>query len=84
MQKEAATISEMLYQALKLDRVHAFGDISISQLFEKIDYLIELTMKNDLNTIIGQKPATLICIFSLSGARFTFTREKNVKQVQQK
>jgi hypothetical protein len=32
----------MLEKALKLDRVHTFGDISVSQLLEKINWLTEI------------------------------------------
>ena len=66
----------MLKKALKLDRVHDFGDISLSQLLEMMDYLIELTRTYDHNTIIGPKPTTLICIFNLSGNRLSITSEK--------
>ena len=34
--------SKMLKQALKLDKVHTFGDISQSQLLEKIDWVTEI------------------------------------------
>ena len=31
----------MLKKALKLDQVHVFGDISLSQLIEKLDFAVE-------------------------------------------
>ena len=34
--------AKMLEIALKLERVHTFGDISVSQLFEKIIWLTEI------------------------------------------
>ena len=34
--------AEMLEIALKLERVHTFGDISVSQLLEKINWLTEI------------------------------------------
>ena len=39
--------SEMLKIALKLDRVHTFGDMSNSQLVEKIDWVTMITKKVD-------------------------------------
>ena len=39
----------MLEQALKLDQVHTFGDLSMSQLVEKIDLMTEMTLFNELN-----------------------------------
>ena len=37
----------MLEIALKLDEVHTFGDMSKSQLFEKMDWLIEKAIIED-------------------------------------
>ena len=45
----------MLKKALKLNRVYTFGDLSMSQILEKIDFLIELALKNDYNTKQGLK-----------------------------
>ena len=56
----------MLRKALKLDRVHTFCDISMSQLLEKIDFLIELTLKSDHDTNQRSKITTLVSIISLS------------------
>ena len=36
--------TEMLEIALKLERVHTFGDISVSQLLEKINWLTEIVI----------------------------------------
>ena len=40
---------DMLKKALKLDQVHVFGDISMSQFLEKIDFAIEKASINQLN-----------------------------------
>ena len=37
----------MLKKALKLDKVHTFGDFSVSQIVEKIDFLNEMSHIND-------------------------------------
>ena len=43
---------DMLKKALKLDQVHIFGDISMSQLLEKIDFTIERINFNQLKILI--------------------------------
>ena len=35
---------KILKVGLKLDEVHTFGDLSMSQLIEKIDYLTEISI----------------------------------------
>ena len=47
---------DMLKKALKLDQVHIFGDISMSQLLEKIDFTIERINFNQLNRDKKLKP----------------------------
>ena len=54
----------MLKQALKLDQVHTFGDLSMSQLLEKIDLMTELALFNQFNST--QPTQTLIFIISLA------------------
>ena len=56
----------MLKKALKLDRVYTFGDFSDSQIFEKLDFLIELSLSNYHDTAQGPKQTILITIISLS------------------
>ena len=56
----------MLKKALKLDRVHIFGDISLSQLLEKMDFLTEFGLTNDHLKTQGLEKRILITIISLS------------------
>ena len=37
----------MLRKALKLDKVHTFGDFSVSQIIEKLNFLAEIASTND-------------------------------------
>ena len=60
-----APCATMLKKALKLDRVHTFGDFSDSQIFEKLDFLIELSLSNYHGTTQGPKPTILITIINL-------------------
>ena len=55
----------MLKKALKLDQVHTFGDISKSQVVEKLDLMTETALFNQHNS---KQPnsQTLIVIFSLA------------------
>ena len=39
---------QMLKKALKLDQVHTFGNISVSQLVEKFDFVTERVLFNEL------------------------------------
>ena len=80
LQRGATPCVTMLKEALKLDRVHKFGDISISQILEKMDFVTELTLINDSSAKLGPKPTTLICFFSLSGTRFSFASEQDRKK----
>ena len=61
-----APCAKMLKKALKLDRVHIFGDISLSQLLEKMDFCTELGLANDYLKIQGLERRILISIISLS------------------
>ena len=56
----------MLKKVLKLDQVHIFGDISESQLKEKMDFLTERAIANDLNKAHGPKQLTFITVISLA------------------
>ena len=57
----------MLKEALKLDQVHVFGDVSMSQLVEKVDSMTERTYYNDKELNKTQpKTQTLIMIISLA------------------
>ena len=40
----------MLKKALKLDKVHTFGDISMSQVVEKLDLMTEIALFNQINS----------------------------------
>ena len=55
----------MLKKALKLDQVHTYGDLSVSQLREKMDLVTEVTAYNQLK---NKQPNTqvLITIISLA------------------
>ena len=56
----------MLKKALKLDQVHTFGgDISMSQVVEKIDLMTEIALFNQLNST-QPNTQTLIFIISLA------------------
>ena len=57
---------QMLKKALKLDQVHTFGDISKSQVVEKLDLMIEIALFNQLNSS-QPNSQTLIVIISLAG-----------------
>ena len=56
----------MLKNVLKLDQVHIFGDISESQLKEKMEFLNEKAIANDLNKAHGPKQLTFITVISLA------------------
>ena len=56
----------MLQKVLKLDQVHIFGDISESQLKEKMDFVAEIAIANDLNKAHGPKQLTFITVISLA------------------
>jgi hypothetical protein len=55
----------MLVKALKLDQVHIFGDLSMSQLLEKIDFSIERVEFNQLQKT-QMKNQTLVAFISLA------------------
>ena len=56
----------MLEIALGLDRVHIFGDISKSQLFEKTDWIIENATTESHKIADRQKVLFLAVIISLA------------------
>ena len=53
----------MIKKALKLDQVHLYGDLSMSQLKEKMDLVNEVTVHNQLN---NKQPNTQILITIIS------------------
>ena len=55
----------MLVKALKLDQVHIFGDLSMSQFLEKIDFAIERVEFNQLQKT-QLKNQTLVTFISLA------------------
>ena len=56
----------MLSKALKLDQVHTFGDISMSQLKEKMDFLVEKFIAYNHSKAHGSKQKSFITIISLA------------------
>ena len=56
----------MLKKALKLDKVHTFGDFSMSQIIEKMDFLAEIASTNDYQKSLLKRQWTFITIISLS------------------
>ena len=58
----------MLKKVLKLDKVLIFGDISESQLKEKMDFITEIAIAHDYNKVHGPKQLTFITIISLAFA----------------
>ena len=56
----------MLKKVLKLDRVFTFGDLSVSQILEKMDALIEIVLTKNYNEMQELRQMTLISIISLS------------------
>ena len=56
----------MLKKALKLDKVHTFGDFSMSQIIEKMDFLAEIASTNDYKKSLLKRQWTFITIISLS------------------
>ena len=64
----------MLKKALKLDQVHAYGDLSISQFKEKMDLLIEFTVHNQLDY---KQPNTQILVTVISIAQSGIFVESN-------
>ena len=57
---------QILKKGLKLDEVHTFGDLSKSQLIEKIDYLTEISIIYMLKNAQKLKQQTFITIISLA------------------
>ena len=55
----------MLEVALKLDRVHTFGNISLSQLLERMNWVTEMAIINANVNEFRQKKLMLIVVISL-------------------
>ena len=55
----------MLKKALKLNKVHSFGGLSMSQFVEKIDLMTEIVLFNQLNST-RSRSKILITIISLA------------------
>ena len=68
----------MLKKVLKLDQVLIFGDISVSQLKEKMDFLTEIAIANDYNKAHGPKQLTFITVISL--AKWGILAESDLEQ----
>ena len=56
----------MLKKALKLDKVHTFGDFSVSQILEKMNFLAEIASTNDHFKSFAKRQWTFIAVISLS------------------
>ena len=71
---------QMLKKALKLDQVHTYCELSMSQVLEKIDLVTEVTMFNQLN---GSNPnsKTLITIINLAFHRILAESNQEHKEV---
>ena len=70
----------MLEEALKMDRVHVFGDISKSQVIEKMLWAYEIAMMNDQKSAKGQKPCTFIAIISIGEFGSFYQTDKDHKE----
>ena len=60
-----ALCHQMLKKALKLNKVHSFGGLSMSQFVEKIDLMTEIVLFNQLNST-RSRSKILITIISLA------------------
>ena len=69
----------MLKKALKLDQVHTFGDISPSQLLEKLDLMTEVALFNRLNSKLTNSQV-LIVIISLAMCGISAGSDQNDKK----
>jgi hypothetical protein len=74
----------MLKKVLKLDQVHVFGDISESQLKEKMDFVAEKAIANDLNKAHGPKQLTFITVISLAWLGLLTESEQKHKDIYQR
>ena len=74
----------MLKKALKLDQVHVFGDISMSQLIEKMDFVAEKAIGHDLNRAHGPKQLTFITVISLAFTGLLAESKKADKDLYQR
>ena len=66
----------MLKLGLKLDRVHTYKDLNLSQLKEKITWLIEKTNRNSLNFAKLQGQLILVVIVNLGLNGYFLESEK--------
>ena len=73
----------MLVKALKLDQVHIFGDLSMSQFLEKIDFSIERVKFNQLKKT-QLKNQTLVTVISLARDGILVESNKEHKEKYQK
>ena len=69
--------TKMLEITLGLDRVHIFGDISKSQLFQLNDWLIEFATTEGQKIAAGQKVLFLVAIISLANHGIFAETEKH-------
>ena len=54
--------SKMLKEGLKVSRVHSYVNFSLSQILEKITWIIEKTSRSYFSKVNHQKPINLITI----------------------
>ena len=57
---------EMLQKTLKLNRVHVFGDISISQLDEKMAWIGQLGLRVSRKNSKSKQPKSQLLVFMIS------------------
>ena len=69
----------MLKYGLKLDRVHTYVDLSLSQLEEKIMWVVEMTAFGTLNRAQQQEQIALVVIVNLGLNGFFMETEKEHK-----
>ena len=66
----------MLKHGLKLDQVHAYRDLSMSQLEEKITWTIEMTSGSNLRGAKHQEKLALIVIINIGDAALFLESEQ--------
>ena len=71
---------KMLKQGLKLDRVHLYRDLSMSQLEEKITWVIEMTTGSPIDHIRLQEQLALVVIVNIGSGGFFLETEKEHKE----
>ena len=67
---EAILCHNMLKQGLKVDRVHTYRDLSLSQYEEKITWVVETTTGNSLSCAQLQDKLALVVIVNLGDGYF--------------